>query len=243
MNDDKKIMYNSKKSYNYEIGNFFIEEDKPKLSSCEQKIVDDFHNLYFNSLEKKSGLQISWMGVQTGKLPSDLWIYQELISSLKPEVIIECGTHHGGSAFYLAHICQILDSGRVISIDLYPKPNKPKHKLLDYLEGSSTDTNIVEKVRAMVDGSKNVMVLLDSNHTKKHVLEEINCYKDFVSKGGYIIVEDSFLNGHPSHHEFGEGPMEAIEEFVKNDSDFEIDSSLERFLFTLNRSGFLKKVK
>ena len=68
------------------------------LSEAEQKIIDDFHGLYFRLNEKKSGLMLSWMGYQTGKVPGDLWIYQELLFLMRPDIIIECGTHKGGSA-------------------------------------------------------------------------------------------------------------------------------------------------
>ena len=237
------MTYNSQKTYDYKLGSFFVNDEAVSLDNNEQRIVDDFHNLYFKHLERKSGLQISWMGVQTGKIPGDLWIYQEMMSKLKPDFVVECGTHHGGSAFFLANICQMLDHGRVLTIDPYPKPNRPSHKLLQYVEGSSTDPTIVQRVHETVGAAKNVLVLLDSNHTKEHVLQEINSYKDLVPVGGYLVVEDSFLNGNPSHEDFGAGPMEAIADFIGNNKNFIIDKGMERFLFTLNRNGFLKRTK
>jgi cephalosporin hydroxylase len=233
----------SKMIFDYELGSFKPPMDNLfPLSSEDQETVDKFHKLYFKLLEKKPGLLISWLGVQTGKVPSDLWIYQEIISELKPDVIIECGTHHGGSAFFLASICQLIDKGRIITIDVFPRENRPNHKLIEYINGSSTSTETFKKVTSSIGDNKNILVLLDSNHSKEHVMEELKLYSKLVPIGGLLIVEDTFLNGNPSHEEFGPGPMEAIDEFLSENKEFQIDRAFERFLFTLNRRGFLRKI-
>lgn len=228
----------------FKLGEFLpFDEDHFPLSTTDQKVLDDFHNLYFRLNEKKPGLLLSWLGYQTGKLPGDLWIYQELIFRLRPEVIIECGTHKGGSALFLSHICEIVGSGKVVSIDLYRRDGRPIHKLLSYFIGSSTDQSVYDSVKKEIGCQSKVLVILDSDHTKEHVSRELALYSPLVPVGGYIVVEDSFLNGHPSHVTFGSGPMEAIEEFIANNRNFVIDRSLEKFLFTLNRKGFLKRIK
>jgi cephalosporin hydroxylase len=229
--------------FSYCLGDFLpISDDHFPLDKLDQKIVDDFHNLYFRLNEKKSGLMLSWLGHQTGKLPSDLWIYQELIFSLRPDFIVECGTHKGGSALYLSHICQLLGHGKVITIDLYPKENRPSHKNLTYVNGSSISSNTFDTLDRLIPPHSNVLVILDSDHSKDHVLAELALYSKLIPIGGFIVVEDSFLNGHPSHNDFGEGPMEAIEEFLKINKNFIIQRSYEKFLFTLNRNGFLKRI-
>jgi len=234
----------SKIIYGYSEGNFAVEAgDVYPLSEKDQETLDRFHEMYFRFLEQKSGLQISWLGNQTGKIPADLWIYQEMIVELKPEVIVECGTHLGGSAMFLASICQLIGKGRVVTVDLYPRPSRPSHHLVDYVNGSSIDPDIVKSVKANVGDAKNVLVILDSDHSRDHVLSEMRAYKDLVLVDGYLIVEDTFLNGHPSHADFGPGPMEAIDDFLAGDVGFVIDRKKEHLLFTLNRRGFLRRIK
>lgn len=234
----------SKIVYGYTEGEFTVEqEDIYPLSQKDQETLDRFHEMYFRLLEKKSGLQISWLGNQTGKIPADLWIYQEIIVESKPEVIVECGTHLGGSALFLASICQLIGRGRVVTVDLYPRPSRPSHHLVEYVNGSSIDPEIVKAVKANIGQAENVLVILDSDHSQDHVLSELQAYKDLVPVGGYLIVEDTFLNGHPSHADYGPGPMEAVDEFLAGNDDFVIDRTKECLLFTLNRRGFLRRVK
>lgn len=229
--------------YGYDIGGFTVEDDLYPLSAEDQETLDRFHRMYFRLLEKRSGLQISWLGHQTGKIPADLWIYQEMIGALRPDVIIECGTHWGGSALFLASMCQLVGTGRVITVDLYPKPNRPTHGLIEYIEGSSVDDMVIANVRRRVGPRSNALVILDSDHTRDHVLREIKAYKDFVPVDGYLVVEDTFLNGHPSHDDFGPGPTEAVDAFLSEDDSFVVDRKWEKLLFTLNRRGFLRRVK
>ena len=227
--------------FEYSVGSFFAEQQEHILDDGQRKIVEDFHSLYFELLEKKSGLQLSWLGHQTGKVPGDLWLYQEVLNQQKPDFIIETGTHWGGSALYLATICSLLGTGKVLSIDLYPKSPLPSHERITYLTGSSIDPEIEAKVTEILGENKKVMVILDSNHTREHVKKELDIYSKFVQNGNLLIVEDTFLGGHPSHQEYGEGPTEAIHDFLAENSDFYIDRSYEKFLFTLNYNGFLKK--
>ena len=133
--------------FTFEQGNFYPIQEKHNLTPEDKKVIENFHRLYFNMLEKKSGLQISWLGHQTGKTPLDLWLYQEIIVKNKPDLIIETGTHWGGSAVFLSTICNILGLGEVLSIDLYPKENLPKVDRLNYLHGSSIDGEIIKKVK------------------------------------------------------------------------------------------------
>ena len=231
-----------KTNFKYDEGIFFPEQNAHNLSKQDLKTVASFHNLYFKLLEKKSGLQISWLGHQTGKIPFDLWLYQELIYKERPDVIIETGTHFGGSGVFLATICALIGKGQVISIDLYPKENLPKCDRLTYLSGSSISNEIISKVDKITEDKEKILVILDSNHTKDHVYQELILYSKYIKKGNLLIVEDTFLNGHPSHNDYGPGPTEAINLFLKENDEFKIDRSLEKFLLTLNYKGFLRKV-
>lgn len=182
-----------------------------------------------------------WLGFPIYKCPLDLWIYQEIIFEMKPDVIIECGTAHGGSALFLAFICDVINNGKIISIDVNHNPDRPQHKRINYLSGSSTSEEIVDQVRKLLSDHDKIMAILDSDHRKEHVLNELRIYSGFVSKGNYIIVEDTNLNGHPVYPTFGLGPMEAVEEFLREDNKFIIDRSREKFYLTFNPGGFLRR--
>ncbi len=207
----------------------------------EGNIVDQFHKLYYYSY--MLGKTPLWLGVPTNKCPIDFWIYQEIIFEVKPDVIIECGTEYGGSAFFLASICDLVNNGMVITIDIKDKEDRPQHKRIRWLHGSSISEEIVHQVRALVSGDDKVMVILDSDHRKDHVLKELIIYSKVVTKGSYIIVEDTNVNGHPVRPEYGPGPMEAVEEFLKENSDFSIDKNCERFYLTFNPRGYLRREK
>lgn len=210
----------------------------------EKIVVDQFHKLYYDSyMFDRSWDNTTWLGSRAMKCPLDLWIYQEMISELKPNVIIECGTDTGGSALYLANICDLINNGKVITIDIEDRKSKPKHARITYLVGSSTSEEIVEKVKGMIGKDDKVMVILDSDHSKEHVINELRIYTKFVTKGSYIIVEDTNLNGHPISPDFGPGPMEAVEEFFKENKEFVIDKKREKFYLTFNPNGYLKRVK
>ncbi len=223
-------------------GVFYAPKRKRDLHAGEKEIVDDFHNLYYRAWQKGAGtIDISWMGYRTLKCPLDVWVYQEIIFETKPDVIVETGTFLGGSALYMGHLCDTLGHGRVISIDLAKREGLPKHPRVQFWVGSSTAPEIHERLKPELAGKK-VMVILDSDHAYKHVKEELRLYAPLVSAGCYLIVEDTNVNGHPTNLEHGPGPMEAVEEFMQGNSQFVIDRDRERFMMTLNPSGYLKKL-
>jgi cephalosporin hydroxylase len=158
-------------------------------------------------------------------------------------VLIEAGTFQGGSALYFASIFDLLGRGRVVTVDIEDQPGKPPHARIQYLLGSSTATEIVERVRGLVKPGEKVMVVLDSDHRRDHVLQELRLYSGLVSPGCYLVGEDTHFNGHPILPKYGPGPMEAVQEFLAGRSDFVPDRSREKFLMTFNRSGYLKRVR
>ena len=163
-------------------------------------------------------------------------MYQEIIHEVRPDVIIECGSYKGGSALFLASMCDLVNNGRVISVDVMPW-FRPKHRRISYILGSSTDPAIVESIRGEIDGS--VMAILDSAHDKGHVLDEMRAYAPMVTS--YLIVEDTNVNGHPIAPDFGPGPMEAVEQFLAENDEFERDDSREKFLLSFNPGGWLRR--
>jgi len=201
-----------------------------------KEIVSQFHQLYYYSGVWANNTK--WMGISAQKCPFDLWVYQEIIFELRPDLIIETGTCYGGSALFMAQICDLIGHGRIISIDIQAG-NFPGHQRITYYHGSS----IGDAVSFCEKQAKNakVMVILDSDHSKDYVVKEMECYAPLVSKGSYLIVEDGDVNGHPICPDHGPGPFEAVTEFLKTHPEFEVDVSREKFMMTQNPNGYLKK--
>jgi len=204
-----------------------------------RQMVDGFHRLYYSS-GRQTWKNTRWLGARALKTPLDLWIYQELLVALLPALIIETGTAEGGSALFLASICQLLGRGEVITVDTETR-ERPRHSRITYLTGSSTSPETLAAVAERAQDKSPVMVLLDSDHDRDHVLAELRSYADFVTPGSYLVVEDTNLNDHPVLPGFGPGPMEAVEEFLRERDDFEPDPSAEKFLLTFNPRGYLRR--
>jgi cephalosporin hydroxylase len=216
----------------------------PNPTRSEKRTIQKFHQLYYASKTGgKPWMKTYWLGTQILKCPFDLWIYQEMLHELRPDVIIETGTFDGGSAHYMATLCDLLGNGRIITIDIKEKPNRPTHPRISYILGSSTDPDIVAKTKEAIAGAKTVLVILDSDHRRDHVLAELNAWADVVTPGSYCIVEDSNVNGHPVYKKYGPGPMEAIDLFMEKDERFTIDLTREKFFLTFNPRGFLRRVR
>ena len=184
----------------------------------------------------------TWLGAQALKNPLDLWVYQEIMAETRPELVVETGTYRGGSAFFLASICDLLGAGEVLSLDIEPvRDDYPKHARITYFGGrSSTDPEVVAEVRARAEG-KRTLVILDSDHSRAHVEAELAEYAPLVPVGGYVIVEDSNIG--QIREDLLPGPLEAIEAFLGRTDAFEIDRSREKFLITFNPSGYLRRVR
>ena len=204
-------------------------------------VVTFFHKMYYRQGEKTLW-HTSWLGTKVLKCPLDLWVYQEILYETKPDVIIECGTKVGGSASYLASLCDLLGTGRIITIDVKDLPGKPTHPRVQYLLGSSTSEEIINKVKSLIKPGERVMVILDSNHRARHVIQELELYHSLVTEGNYLIVEDTNINGHPVYTNYGPGPMEAVRKFLKNNKDFIVDRDREKYYLTYNPGGYLKKI-
>jgi cephalosporin hydroxylase len=209
-------------------------------TSTERRVVRPFHRLFYNS-GKQTWSDTHWLGVRAQKCAFDLWVYQELLHELRPAVIVECGTANGGSALFLASICDLLGYGEVVTVDIDDAPGRPPHERITYLKGSSTEPEMVERVRQLVAGRAPVIVILDSDHSRDHVLNELRLYAPLVSAGSYLIVEDSNINGHPVVPDNGPGPAESVTQFLSETDEFEVDRSREKFFLTFNPSGYLRK--
>jgi cephalosporin hydroxylase len=185
--------------------------------------------------------QTYWLGVPILKSPLDCWVYQEIIHEQRPDLIIETGTDRGGSALFFASMCDLVGNGRVVSIDVRSAASV-RHPRLTLLVGDSTSPAVLDSVRAARRAATRCMVILDSDHHADHVGRELRAYREFVSVGSYMVVEDTNVNGHPVMSEHGPGPFEAVHAFLAEDPDFEIDKSREKFLLTFFPDGYLKRL-
>jgi cephalosporin hydroxylase len=207
----------------------------------KRDIVSGFHRLYYDSrFIGGTWRNTHWLGVPTQKCPLDLWIYQEIVHELRPDLIIETGTADGGSALFFASICDHLNHGRIVTVDLLSLP-RPEHDRVTYIQGSSVAPEVAEKTTVAAKDARKVLVILDSNHEKGHVLAEMRLYADLVTRGSYMVVEDTNLNGHPVDPGFGPGPFEAVTEFLNERDDFVVDESREKFYLTFNPRGYLRR--
>jgi cephalosporin hydroxylase len=190
-----------------------------------------------------------YRGLQLLKIPNDLWIMQEIIQEIKPDLIIETGSRNGASTLWFADQLNVVGKGEVLSIELDTKWDMPRHERVTYIKGSSVSDDVIEQVNRKVEGKRTVMVNLDSDHSKSHVLREMELYSPFVTLGSYMIVEDTIISGHPSVKVLDvtfklvtEGPIDAIREFFKKNTDFMIDTTRERFQITTNPQGYLRRL-
>jgi cephalosporin hydroxylase len=213
----------------------------------EAEVVESFWRLYG---EKRVWMETDWLGIRVLKSPLDLWMYQEIVFRTRPDLIVETGTFAGGGALFLASICELIGRGRILTIDVKEHDDeeyllvaggkaRPVHPLITYLTGSSVDPEILAEVRSMIRDEDSVMVILDSDHSKDHVLAELRAYGPLVSEDCYLIVEDTSVARIVP--DFGEGPDKAIEEFLSEDASFEVDQGCEKFLMTFNPGGYLRR--
>lgn len=234
-------------------------------AECQAEVLDQGRNqklkamaqeFYNESAKHKYTYHFSWMGRPIIQLPQDMMAMQELIWRIKPDMVIECGIAHGGSILYYASLLELQGHGEVLGIDRDIRAHNreaieahPMFKRVSMIEGSSLDAAVVEKVRAAAAGKK-VIVVLDSNHTHEHVLEELRLYAPLVSQGSYCVVMDTVVETMPEDafpdRPWGKGdnPRTAVWAFLKESSDFEIDSEMHnKLLITVAEDGYLRRVR
>jgi cephalosporin hydroxylase len=195
-------------------------------------------------------MNCSWMGVTALKNPLDMWIYQEIIHEVKPDVIVEIGSAMGGSALFLAHMLDIIGSGIVVTIDIERSTFIAEHDRIVTVTGDSSSAPIIHRVEELCSGRK-VLVIHDGDHNRAKVLEDIRAYAPLVSVGSYLIVEDGVIDQIHADADregrFGDfrdgGPLRATREFLRENDSFVVDASRERYLITYNPEGFLKRVR
>ena len=231
-------------------------------------------NQFFSeSVKTDYSYNFEWLSRPIIQYPQDIVATQEIIWKVKPDLIIETGIAHGGSLVLSASILALLDysdalkngsmldpkmpNRKVIGVDIDIREHNltalnehPMRNRMELIEGSSVDPDIINQVHGLSKGYGCILVFLDSNHTHNHVLSELNAYSELVSRGSYCVVFDSVIEDLPvdpsDNRSWGPGdnPKTAVWEFLKNNSDFEIDYKIEdKLLITVAPDGYLKKVK
>jgi cephalosporin hydroxylase len=189
-----------------------------------------------------------WMGVSTQKSVSDMWNYQEIIFNLKPSLIVEFGTCRGGSALFFAGLMrQMGHPFRVFSVDVSSSlitPVAAADKDIELMTVSSTDVSVTSRIKTLrMEFPGPIFAILDSDHSKAHVLNEMLSLRDVLHAGDYLIVEDANVNGHPVLLGHGPGPYEAMSEYFKRfPDDYRRDPEREKkFGFTFATKGYLMR--
>jgi cephalosporin hydroxylase len=209
----------------------------------------------------------TWCGRPIIQLPEDILRVQEVIYSIKPDIIIETGVAHGGSLMLYASICKTIGKGKVIGVDIEIRPKNrisiENHELFEFitlLEGNSISGAIIEKVSSFISDTDTVLVILDSCHDYEHVFLELETYSNFVTPGSFIVVTDGsqeFLGDtprarlqYPKSNTWGfNNPKKAIDDFISNNKHFILhepnflfNESAINFRLTHWPSAFLKRI-
>jgi cephalosporin hydroxylase len=192
----------------------------------------------------------TWMGRPMVQLPEDMIRLQEIIYSVRPDIIIETGVAHGGSLVFYATLCQAMGHGRVVGVDVEIRPHNrsaleahPLFSFITLFEGNSIDSGTIEKVAAEVRPGESALVLLDSCHTREHVLAELRAYSPLVGPGSYIVAMDGIMGevvGAPrTQPDWGwNNPRQAALEFVDENPGFRIEEPA----FPFNEGNITQRV-
>jgi cephalosporin hydroxylase len=188
--------------------------------------------------------EVTWMGLEARKNVLDAWVYQQIIHDQRPEIIIEIGNAAGGSTLYLAHLLELVGRGEVIAVDIDHSHFQARHPRIHTVTGDSAAPETLTRVSELARGRQG-LVIHDGDHSTAHVLADLRAYAEFVQVGGYFIVEDTIIDLFKAGDGLGSvnGPLGAVELFVREDPRFEIDAKCEKFVLTFNPRGYLKRVK
>lgn len=204
-----------------------------------------YHRWYYDNLV---WMTTTYLGISILKLPSDMWNYQEILSELRPRMVVEFGTYSGASALFFAHTLRLAGlDGKVLTVDIdstelaAPVLAEPT---IERMCCSSIDPAVAERIAELrTERPGPIFVILDSDHRKEHVLAEMLMLRTLLVCGDYLVVEDANINGHPVRPTHGPGPFEAMAEyFARYPNDYEHDLAREhKFGLTFATNGFLRR--
>lgn len=201
----------------------------------------------------------SWLGVPIIQMPADVMATQEVIWETKPDIIIESGVARGGSVLFMASILEVIGHGKVIGIDIDIRSHNresieshPMSKRVTLIEGDACADETIEKVLKEIPDGASVMVVLDSDHTYKHVLNELKHYGPLVTNGQFLVVADTLL-GHLNEENTpkkrtrvlfeGDEPLTATAEYMKETDRFIVDPVINgKLIMSSSPGGYLRCV-
>ena len=237
----------------------FKKRNKQNINAmAKDNLLKNITKKWFNqSYKYEYSYHFEWLGRPIIQYPQDIVAIQEIIWKVKPDLIIETGIAHGGSLIFSASVLELIGNGKVLGIDIDIRKhnrieieNHPLYHRITMLEGSSTDKKIAERVYEFAKKSKKTLVILDSNHSYNHVLQEINLYSKLVSKGSYLIVLDTIIDDLPEkfskNRPWGKknNPKIAVKKFLKDNNKFKVDKEIEKkLLISVGPYGYLKRVR
>lgn len=246
-----------------EIGNMALNSDLKKTTKDWIKLAN----------YERYSYHFQYLGRPIIQYPQDIVAMQEIIWSVRPDLIIETGIAHGGSLIFSASMLALIDMCEAIESDQSIDPKQSKRKVLgididirdhnrkaieahpmfsriQMIEGSSVEPEIVNQVKSIASEYKNILVCLDSMHTHDHVLAELEAYAPLVSKGSYCVVFDTIIEDLPDEMfpdrpwSKGNNPKTAVWEYLRSHPEFEIDEDIHNKLaITVAPDGFLKRLK
>ena len=247
-----------------EIKKFEVEREvRIKEYQENNRLKNSANNFMKESTIPQYSYNFSWLGRPIIQYPQDMIAMQEIIWEVKPDMIIETGIAHGGSLIFSASMlmlleaCGEIDNGQVLGIDIdIREHNKkaieahPMSKKITMFEGSSIDSEMINRVHEFAKQGKKILVCLDSNHTHEHVLAELRAYASLTSVGSYCVVFDTIIEDMPNDSfpnrpwGVGDNPKTAVWEYLKDNDDFIIDKDIEnKILITVAPDGYLKRIK
>ncbi|MEO7573742.1 MAG: CmcI family methyltransferase [Acidimicrobiales bacterium] len=212
------------------------ESPAPVPEGLQQSFIDAvWHNMAWE--------HTTWLGRSLPSAPTDLVAYQQLITSVEPDWIIETGTADGGRSLFLASICELLGHGQVLSIGDQLAEDLPVHPRLTYIDGPPAAAATTARVSGIVGSSPHALVVLGGCLSRAGTLTEFEAYAPFVPVGSYAVVTDTIVNGNPVWAGFGPGPFEAVKQILAVHGEFFPDPEPERYSLTFNPGGFLKRTR
>jgi cephalosporin hydroxylase len=185
---------------------------------------------------------VTWLGQPVWQNDLDLWTIQEALVEISPRLLIESGTNRGGSAYFYASVFDLMGAGEVFTIDL-TKMHNLSHPRVEFAIGSSVSEVIARRAKERALAAQGpVMVILDSDHSERHVSQELEIYAPLVTPGSFLLVQDGVIDTLRMLRGDRPGPLPAITRFLARHSDFAVDEErCRRFLVTHHPSGWLKR--
>lgn len=243
----------------------FDEEVRERINDNGQneRLIEAAHAFTMASITSKYSYNFSWLGRPFIQYPQDIIAMQEIIWSVQPDLIIETGIAHGGSLIFSASMLELNAAcggpanAEVLGVDIDIRAHNraaieahPMSKRISMIQGSSIAPKVIEQIKTKASGRQHVLVCLDSNHTHKHVLAELEAYAPLTSVGSYCVVFDTIIEDMPADmfpdRPWGPGnnPKTAVWEYLKTHPEFEIAKQIDhKLLITVAPDGYLKRVR